>query len=184
MRLPGWLALLPVAALAGCGSGGSAKPDATAGGHDADFAVCAGTPAVPYTPGLSVVSASGSYRATLQSASTVDNAGASTATAGIGHATFGVAVTASSDGGPGASADGVAMTIPPSPAEVPADPYMPVHKHGASTIPTITGQSGGLFTVADVDFFMGGYWELYLDLAPPGASATDRVTFQICIPTD
>ena len=45
----------------------------------------------------------------------------------------------------------------------PADPYMPQHGHGASTVPTVTAQGGGAFSVAAIDFFMGGYWELYLD---------------------
>jgi len=179
-----WIAWLPALALAGCGSGGAAKPDGAASMHDADFSVCSGTPAVPYAPGMSVVSASGTYRAAVQTAVTVDNAGGSTATAGIGKATFTVAVSAGSDGGAAAPTDGLTMSIPPSPSQVPADPYMPVHKHGASFSPTITSQGAGLFTVADIDFFMGGYWQLYLDLLPAGATAADRVTFEICIPND
>ncbi len=194
-RGAGWPTWLALAALAGCGSGNAAKPDAANPGdvkpdaavvasQDADFSVCSGTPAVPYSPGLAVVSASGSYRASVQSAVTVDNTGNTTPTAAIGSATFTVAVGAAADGGAGAPTDGLTMSIPPSPAQVPADPYMPVHKHGASTIPTITPQGGGVFTVAGIDFFMGGYWELYLDLLPAGGSTTDRLTFQICIPND
>jgi hypothetical protein len=179
-----WLAWLPVVALAGCGSGGAAKTDGGAKAHDADFSVCSGTPAVPYAPGMAALSASGTYRATVQAAVTVDNAGGSTPTAGIGKATFTVAVAGAADGGVVAPTDGLTMSIPPSPSEVPADPYMPVHKHGASFSPTITPQGTGLFTVADIDFFMGGYWQLYLNLTPPGATTRDRVTFEICIPTD
>ncbi len=185
LRGASWLAWLPLAALAACGSGGGAKPDAgAASGHDADFSVCSGTPAVPYTPGVSVLSASGGYRASVESATTVDNLGNSTPTAAIGKASFTVLVAAAADGGAAASTDGLTMSIPPSPAQVPADPYMPVHKHGASTIPTITAQGSGTFTVAGIDFFMGGYWELYLDLQPAGAATVDRVTFPICIPND
>lgn len=185
LRGAAWLVWLPLVALTGCGSGGSAKPDGgAAGGHDADFSVCSGTPAVPFAPGMSVISASGAYRATVPTAVTVDNAGVSTATAAIGNSTFTVAISAAADGGAGASTDGLTMTIPPSPSEVPADPYMPAHKHGASFSPTITTQGTGLFTVAGIDFFMGGYWQLYLDLATPGATAPDRVTFEICIPND
>jgi hypothetical protein len=185
LRGASWLGWLPVVLLAGCGSGGSARPDGGGtAGHDADFSVCSGTPAVPYAPGMSVLSASGAYRATVQTAVTVDNAGLSTATAAIGKATFTVAVSPAADGGGGAPADGLTMTIPPSPSEVPADPYMPAHKHGASFSPTITAQDPGLFTVSDIDFFMGGYWQLYLDLAPAGGAAPDRVTFEICIPND
>lgn len=181
LRGAAWLAWLPVLALAGCGSGGSAKTDGGATAHDADFSVCSGTPAVPYAPGMSAPSASGAYLATVQTAVTVDSTGASTATAAVGKATFTVAVSAGADAG---AADGLTMSIPPSPSAVPADPYMPVHKHGGSFSPTVTSQGAGLFTVADIDFFMGGYWQLYLDLLPAGATAADRVTFEICIPND
>ena len=62
---------------------------------------------------------------------------------------------------------------------------MPVHKHGGATIPAImAAQGGGVFTVSGIDFFMGGYWELYLDLQPAGAATADRVTFSICIAAD
>lgn len=51
----------------------------------------------------------------------------------------------------------------------------------ARRVPWTAG--GGLFTVAAVDFFAGGYWQLYLDLIP-SAGAADPVTFDICVPTD
>ena len=41
----------------------------------------------------------------------------------------------------------------------------------------------GTFSVAAIDFFMAGYWELYLDLTPPGG-AVDPLTFKLCIPDD
>ncbi|HSS37163.1 MAG TPA: hypothetical protein VLT58_00195 [Polyangia bacterium] len=64
---------LLLALTAGCGSGGNsagtggltgtdASKDAS---KDASFAVCAGTPAVPFTAGLSVLSAFGAYRVTF-----------------------------------------------------------------------------------------------------------------------
>ncbi len=180
------LSLLSLALLAfGCSSGGAAKPDGGgSAGHDADFSVCSGTPALPYTAGMSVLSASGSYRATITAASTVDSSGASAPTAAIGLATFTVGITTGGEAGAGTAAGGVTMTVPPSPSQVPADPYMPVHKHGASTSPVIADQGSGLFGVSNVYFFMGGFWELYLDLTPAGAATADRVTFQICIPAD
>lgn len=171
---------------AGCG-GGSGKGTGTggvSGGRDASFAICSGTPAVSFTPGLSVLSASGAYRVTIQDATATDASGASTPGAGIGHDTFTVAVTSAADGGAAASTDGVTMGVPPVPGEVPADPYMPVHKHGGATIPAVTAQGGGVFAVSGIDFFMSGYWELYLALQAPGAATADRVTFSICIPAD
>jgi len=104
------------------------------------------------------------------------------ATAAIGYDTFTIAVTPQADGGAPGSADGLTMSIPPVPLGVPADPYMPQHGHGGSTIPTITAQGGGAFTVSDIDFFMAGWWQLYLDLQPAGSDTKDRVTFDICIP--
>jgi hypothetical protein len=156
---------------------------------DADFSVCAGTKAVHYVPGMNVLSASGAYRVAIQTAATDQGSGAPVPTAAIGYDTFTVAVTFVADGGAGSDAgtplpDGLTMTTPPiSPSALPADPYMPVHKHGASTVPTITAQGGGEFSVAAIDFFMGGYWQLYLDLTPPAGGA-DQVTFDICIPDD
>ena len=169
-----------VAAGAGCGSGGSSTNGGGLGRTDADFAVCATTPAVDVVPGISVASASGAYTATLQSATTTDGrGGAPVPSAGVGYGTFTIAVTANADAGTPAATDGLAMSIP---TDVPADPYMPPpHGHGGDTIPTITPQGGSVFAVSNIDFFMAGYWQLYLDLQPSGG-AKDRVTFDICIP--
>ena len=172
-------------AAAGCGgSSGNSTGTGAVTGRDASFAVCSGTPAVPFTPGLSALSASGAYRATIQDATAMGATGAATPGAGVGYDTFTIAVTPAADGGAGASTEGLTMTIPPIPSEVSADPYMPIHKHGATTIPEIAAQGGGLFSVSRIDFFMSGYWELYLALQAPGAATTDRVTFSICIPAD
>jgi hypothetical protein len=183
------VALLLVSAgglAAGCGGGGGGKTTGTGAvtGRDASFAVCSGTPAVPFTPGLSAVSASGTYRVTIQDATATDATGGTTPGAGIGHDTFTVAVTPAADGGAAASTDGVTMGVPAVPGDVPADPYMPVHKHGGATIPAVAAQGGGVFAVSGIDFFMSGYWELYLTLQAPGAATADRVTFSICIPAD
>jgi hypothetical protein len=189
------VALGAAGASAGCGS-----KTATAIGRistdadirtDADFSVCSGTPAVHYAPGISVLSDSGAYRAAILTASTDQGSGAPVPTAAIGYDTFTVSVTSVApvtDGGAGTDAgappEGLTMTTPPIGGNgKPADPYMPVHLHGASTIPSITAQGGGAFSVAAIDFFMAGYWELYLQLTPPGGAA-DPLTFKICIPDD
>jgi hypothetical protein len=180
------LAVASLSLTAGCGSKSSTVTSALF--TDADFSVCSGTPAVRFVSGMSVLSASGAYRAAIESASTDQGSGAPVPTAAIGYDTFTVAVTSVTAGGAGADAgapapDGVMMTTPPVSQTYPADPYMPAHGHGASTIPTITAQGGGLYSVAAADFFMGGYWQLYLELTPPGGSA-DPVTFDVCIPDD
>ncbi len=172
---------------AGCGSKETAGVSGNLSFTDADFSVCSGTPAVRFTPGLSAVSTSGVYRVAIESAVTDQGAGAAqVATAAIGYDTFIMAVTLVMDGGADAGApvpDGLTMTTPAVPSSVPADPYMPIHGHGASTVPAISAQGGGRFSVAAIDFFMGGYWQLYLDLMA-SAGAADPVTFDICIPTD
>jgi hypothetical protein len=182
------LSLGAAGASAGCGS----KTDTAVGqimSTDADFSVCSGTPAVRYAPGISVLSASGAYRVAIEAASTDQGATAPVPTAAIGYDTFTVAVTSVADGGAGADAgapapNGLTMGTPPiGGTGEPADPYMPQHGHGASTIPTVTAQGGGAFSVAAIDFFMGGYWELYLELTPPGGTV-DPLTFKICIPDD
>jgi hypothetical protein len=182
------LSLGSAGASAGCGS----KAAAVVGqiSTDADFSVCAETPAVHYAPGISVLSDSGAYRAAIVTASTDQGSGAPVPTAAIGYDTFTMAITSVTDGGAGADAgapppDGLTMALPliGGSSGKPADPYMPLHGHGAATVPTITAQGGGAFSVAKIDFFMGGYWELYLDLTPPGG-AVDPLTFKICIPVD
>jgi hypothetical protein len=179
------LALALGAAAAGCGSSAAAPgpPPIT----DADFAVCEGTPAVHYAPGISVLSASGAYRASLESASTDQGGATPVPTAAIGTGSFTVAVTlAAGDAGADAGTpapDDLTVAPPPKTQAIPADPYMPVHGHGGSTVPAVTAQGGGLYSVGNLDFFMGGYWDLYLDLTPAGGTA-DLVTFQLCVPTD
>jgi hypothetical protein len=190
--LPAVASLLAVAlmGLSGCDSKGAAP-----GGDptDADFAVCSMTPAVRYVPGMSVLSTTGAYRASLESAGTTV-AGGQVSGPAIGFATFSVAVTsvadAGSDAGPAGDAaasgsvpGGLTMTAPKIPGDVPANPYMPQHMHGGSTAVEVTPQGGGLFSVADVNFIMGGYWQLYLDLVS-ASGTTDRVTFLLCIPDD
>jgi hypothetical protein len=184
--LPGLaLALAVGAAGAGCGSSPATPgpPPLT----DADFAVCQGTPAVRYAPGVSVLSASGAYRASLQTASTDQGGPTPLLAAAVGRVTFTVAVTvAPGDAGADAGVpapDDLVVAAPPKTQTIPADPYMPIHGHGGSTVPVITAMGGGLYSVGNLDFFMGGYWDLYLNLTPAGGSP-DLVTFPICIPSD
>jgi hypothetical protein len=180
------LGLSLAAAAAGCGSKAPASPPPPPI-TDADFAVCDGTPAVRYAPGISALSASGAYRATLVAAATDQGGATPVPTAAVGRGSFTVAITlAPGDAGADAGApapDDLAVAPPPRTPTIPADPYMPVHLHGGSTVPVISPMGGGVYGVGNLDFFMGGYWDLYLDLTPPGGTA-DMVTFQLCIPDD
>jgi len=140
-----------------------------------------------FVPGIAVLSASGAYRVSLQTASTDQGGAQPLPTAAVGLDTFTAAVTlgpgdAGADAGVPAP-DDLVVAPPPKTQTIPADPYMPVHGHGGSTLPVITAMGGGLYSVGNLDFFMGGYWDLYLNLTPPGGTA-DMVTFPLCIPTD
>lgn len=151
--------------LAGCGSDAQQPSDAAVS-RDADFSVCQGTPAVAYRPGMNVMSTSGAYVATLDSA--VTEGTPPIVGPDIGLDTWSVSIT---------NADG-------TPAEVTMmaeRPWMPLHGHGATTFPMVSPGDPGKFTITGIDFFMAGYWEQKLDLQPTSGTA-DKVAFAICVP--
>jgi hypothetical protein len=169
----------------GAGSMGCSKsPAGSSTPTDADFSVCSGTPAVRFTPGMSVTSASGAYNVSIESALTVLDDGSTIPIAAIGNDTFSVSVTMVAAGGADAGATAASGGDAPAGLNMTSTslPWMPVHMHGASDLPTVTAQSGG-FSVAGIDFFMGGYWQLPLNLVPAGGAA-DTALFSICIPDD
>ena len=158
-----------VSLLSGCSSDADFKPDAAGPGPtDADFAVCQGTPAVTYVPGMHVTSTSGAYVGTLVSAETAGTPPVPAPEVGLG--TWVVSVTdAAAEGTP----SNVTMTA--------ERPWMPLHGHGATTYPLVTPGAPGVFTVSGMSFFMAGYWEVKLDLQPTSGAA-DKLTFAICVP--
>jgi hypothetical protein len=151
------------AVAAGCGG-------CDAGRHGPDFSGCAETPALMYAPGLAQVSAGGAFTGTVTAVSTEESPGAPPVDApAIGLNRWTVAIT---DAG-GAPAMDLTVT---------ADkPRMPIHGHGASKFPQVAPEAGGVYVVSEINFFMAGYWELGLKLAP-AAGAADRIAFPICIP--
>jgi len=151
-------------AFAGCGS--DAQQTDAGMQMDADFTVCQDTPAVMYTPGMTVTSTSGAYVAALVSAVTEGNPPVNGPE--VGTDTFVVSVTDAASGMPAP----VMMTA--------QRPTMPLHGHGATNFPVVTPGDPGTFTISEIGFFMAGYWELKLDLQP-SAGAADRVTFAICV---
>ena len=143
---------------------------------DGTFAVCTNTPAVPYEPGLSVVSRSGAWRAELVSAST-DTSTGTVDGAAIGTSTWMVELAEVPDAG---ASDAGAPDGGADPQVAAEKPYMPLHQHGASVVPAVAANGGGSYTISDIDFIMSGYWQVTLDL---GAGAgSDTVVFEICIP--
>ncbi len=59
------------------------------------------------------------------------------------------------------------------------NPYMPDHQHGPPVPPQVTANSDGTFTVSNLDFFMGGLWQVTLDAQ--SGSVSDSTTFSFCI---
>lgn len=152
-------------AVAGCGS--DAQQTDAGMQMDADFTVCQDTPAVMYTPGMTVTSTAGTYVAALVSAVTEGNPPVDGPE--VGTDTFVVSVTDAASGMPAS----VTLTA--------QRPTMPLHGHGAPNFPVVTPGDPGTFTISEIGFFMAGYWELKLDLQP-SAGAADHVTFAICVP--
>ena len=150
---------------AGCSSDAQQTSDAAVS-RDADFSVCQGTPAVTYRPGMNVMSTSGAYLATLDSA--VTEGTPPIVGPDIGLDTWSVSIT---------NADGTAAEVTMTAER----PWMPLHGHGATTFPMVSPGDPGKFTITGIDFFMAGYWEQKLDLQPTSGTA-DKAAFAICVP--
>jgi len=61
-------------------------------------------------------------------------------------------------------------------------PFMPDHRHGTPIVPVITPVPGtpGRFTVAPVNLWMPGLWEITLEATPTGGTR-DSAIFRFCI---
>jgi hypothetical protein len=123
-----------------------------------------------YAPGLAQVSAGGAFTGTVTAASTEESPGAPPVDApAIGLNRWTVAITDAAGG-------------PVTDLTVTADkPHMPIHGHSAPMFPQVAPEDGGVYIVSEINFFMAGYWEMGLELAP-AAGAADRIVFPICIP--
>jgi hypothetical protein len=138
-------------AVVGC----SASAAAVDGGeHIPDFTACAKTDAGPYTAGIVETSGTGTFTTTLVSVSTQPKVGGPVAFPTVGTSTFEVSF--------------LEVGGPPSGLMVTAEkPFMPLHGHGATVYPDVADNGGGAFTISNISFFMGGYWEVTLDLKFP-----------------
>ena len=179
------LLALALSGAGGCPIGCGSKNESVTGSLFTDavtFSVCSGTPAGPLRVGDERPVVVGRVPGGDRDRRRQTRARAPRfprCRAVIGYDTFTVAVTSVGDGGAGSDAgtpppDGLAMTTPPISPSVPADPYMPQHGHGASTVPAITAQGVVSSPVAATDFLHG---RLLAALPrPDAASAAARPT--------
>jgi hypothetical protein len=61
-------------------------------------------------------------------------------------------------------------------AEITVTPWMPSLGHGVFERPVVTERGGGLYTIDNIQFDMGGLWELMIGVKKDDQS--DRVTFE------
>lgn len=55
-------------------------------------------------------------------------------------------------------------------------PWMPAMGHGASTVPTVTAQGGGVYVARDVVLIMPGTWQLRVQLS---GACSDNVVLSV-----
>lgn len=63
--------------------------------------------------------------------------------------------------------------------DVRVTPFMPDHGHGTSA-PTITAGADGVYTIAQMDLFMTGFWTIRFSLRDT-TSELDFVVFKFCV---
>jgi hypothetical protein len=160
----------------GCGGGGSSSADGS--NLTNEFVDCSKeTRATPYAPGTVVRSDDGQLNVTL-----VDNRpGAADAnnppgTWVKGSNTWDIQVRDLA----GQAEGGLAIQ---------AVPKMPDHGHGTSITPITTDEGGGQYLISPLYLYMGGYWQVTLNIHPPvsdGGAASqltnDSAVFNVCIP--
>lgn len=56
---------------------------------------------------------------------------------------------------------------------------MPAHGHSSPTVPTVTAQPGGGYSVGPISLFMPGLWEVTIDAEHGGTR--DSATFAFCV---
>jgi hypothetical protein len=165
----GVLAALGATALAGCKSDGTPPVDAV----DADFVSCADeTRATPYQPGMQETSQGGGLVVKILKSTFTDAAGnVLTEPPAKGLNVWTIEADSAATGAP---VDGLTISI---------SPYMPDHKHG-TTAAGVTPAGAGTYTIAPLNLYMSGYWEITVDLKDPAADggAPDSAMFPICVP--
>ncbi|HET6149460.1 MAG TPA: FixH family protein [Polyangia bacterium] len=156
---------------AGCKSSGAADDGGVMG--DVDFVNCAAeTRATPFRQGMQVTSRNGTYllkvlKNTFQDPTlqvlTIDPA--------KGVDVWTIEIDAAATGAP---LDGMSIAV---------KPFMPDHNHGTTAV-GITAAGAGTYTIAPLNLYMAGYWEITFNLTDISGDAptTDSAMVPICIP--
>lgn len=154
------LAALAALAAACSHTSGSAAPN-DAGADDGAVVSCAGDPRVDtYVANLTKASASGKVKVTLVASEP-------------GPPTRGTnAWTIKVTDGAGAPMTGASITVAP---------FMPDHGHPSSTVPTITPQTDGVYSIAQLVLFMPGVWRVTIGVSTGDAGPAETVAFFFCI---
>lgn len=62
--------------------------------------------------------------------------------------------------------------------KIAADAWMPDHGHGMPTVPKVTPNGDGTFTVSNMTFSMNGYWQILVDVSRSG-KPTEEAIFEV-----
>jgi hypothetical protein len=140
---------------------------------DADFVSCAAeTRATPYTAGMQVTSRTGTFVVKLLSNTFTDaNGKVLTEAPAKGVDVWTVEADAANTQTP---TDGLTISV---------SPYMPDHLHGTTPV-AVTPAGAGTYTIAPLNLYMSGYWEITLTLtdSSSGTNVVDTAMLPICVP--
>ena len=64
-------------------------------------------------------------------------------------------------------------------AKVDVKPFMPLHGHGSSVVPTISDSGGGAYALDNLYLFMPGLWTI--TITATSGNASDSAVFTFCI---
>ena len=167
-----------LAALAGAGCKSSAAASDDAGtvidaDFEADFVSCAAeTRALPFQKGMQVMSRDKGYLLkVLKNTFTDATSTVLTIDPAKGIDVWTIEVDGASSRAP---VDGMSITV---------RPFMPDHGHGTTSV-GVTPAGGGTYTIAPLNLYMAGYWEITFNLADMSGDApvNDSAMVPICIP--
>jgi len=80
--------------------------------------------------------------------------------------------------------DDVATSAPVDGLSIAVKPYMPDHGHGTTAVGVMPA-GGGTYTIAPLNLYMAGYWEITFNLTDSSSSdapMTDSAVVKVCVP--